>query len=146
MMTTAVSEAIHVGQVRIRFLLEGEETNGSLSMFEAEIPAGARVPAAHSHDRFDEVAYGLDGVCVWTIGGVRHEIGPGDSVFIPRGVPHRFDNEGDVTARQLAVATPGLMTADYFREIGEALNGGGPPDIAQIHEIMRRYGMTPVSS
>jgi hypothetical protein len=37
------------------------------------------------------------------------------------------------------------MTPDYFREIHEVLAStrGGPPDMAQVAEIMRRHGLTP---
>ena len=37
------TEIIRVGQIEIRFLLEGKDTNGQLAMFEFTVPAGARV-------------------------------------------------------------------------------------------------------
>jgi hypothetical protein len=46
-------EIIRVGQIEIRFLLEGTETNGQLAMFEFTIPARAKVPLPHSHERYD---------------------------------------------------------------------------------------------
>ena len=41
------TEHIRIGQLEIRFLLEGAATAGSLAMFEFDVPANARVPIAH---------------------------------------------------------------------------------------------------
>ena len=47
-------------------------------------------------------------------------------------------------AKFLAVASPGVTTPDYFREIHDVLasNPGGPPDRAKLAEVMRRHGLT----
>ena len=45
-----------MGELTIRFLVEGEQSGGSVAVFEAGVPAGARVPVAHSR----EVAAVLD--------------------------------------------------------------------------------------
>lgn len=56
---TNPSEEIKIGQLAIRFLLDGEASGGSVAMFEFDVPAGARVPIAHSHDAYEETIYGL---------------------------------------------------------------------------------------
>ena len=110
------------------------QTAGSLAVFEFDVAAGAKVPAAHSHDGYEETIYGLEGVLTWTIEGTPTDVGPGEVVFIPRGAVHRFDNAGDVDATALAIVTPGLLGADYFREIAAVVDAaaGGPPDLAAI--------------
>src|SRR5687767_5326902 len=85
-------EIIRAGQLEIRFLLDGDDTGGRISMFEFIVPAGAKVPAPHYHEHVDEVAYGLEGVLTFTVDGGAHEIGPGDRCFIPRGAVHHFVN------------------------------------------------------
>ena len=60
-MTVTTREEIRVGEMAIRFLLEGEERGGSLAVFEFDVPTGAKVAAAHSHDGYDETVYGLEG-------------------------------------------------------------------------------------
>ena len=47
-MATGTPEEIRVGRVAIRFLVEGEQSGGSVAVFEFDVPAGARVPVAHS--------------------------------------------------------------------------------------------------
>ena len=145
-MTTSTREEIRVGELAIRFLIEGDESTGSVAVFEFDVPAGAKVAAAHSHDGYEETIYGLEGVLTWTIEGVATEVGPGEALCIPRGAIHHFDNTGDGDAKQLAIVTPGVLGPDYFREVGAILDAaaGGPPDLAAIGEVMRRHGLTPV--
>ena len=119
---STTSEEIRIGQMAIRFLLEGEESGGSVAVFEFEVPAAGRVPAAHSHDAFDETIYGLEGALSWTIAGTRTEVvGPGEVLFIPRGVVHRFDNDHGVDAKMLAVVSPGILGPGYFRDMASVL-------------------------
>jgi quercetin dioxygenase-like cupin family protein len=143
-MATMTNDEIKVGELAIRFLLEGEQSAGSVAVFEFDVPAGAKVAAAHSHDGYEETIYGLEGVLTWTIEGTATEVGPGEAVFIPRGAVHHFDNTGDVDARALAIVTPGVLGPDYFREIAAVLDAAaGPPDLAAIAAVMRRHGITP---
>jgi quercetin dioxygenase-like cupin family protein len=139
-------EEIRVGQLAIRFLLEGKASGGSVAMFEFDVPAGAKVPIAHSHDAYEESIYGLDGVLTWTVDGRQIEVRPGEVLCIPRGAVHRFDNRHETAAKMLAIVTPGILGPDYFREIADVAKAaaGGPPDPAAIAQVMRRHGLTPV--
>ena len=114
-------------------------------MFEFDVPAGARVPVAHSHDGYEETIYGLAGVLTWTVEGTPTDVGPGETLVIPRGAVHHFDNTGEVDAAALGIVTPGILGPDYFRDVAAVLAAaaGGPPDLAAIAEVMRRHGLTP---
>ena len=144
-MATRTGEEIKVGPMAIRFLIDGEESGGSVAVFEFDVPAGAKVAAAHSHDRYEETIYGLEGVLTWTIEGTPTDVGPGEALYIPRGAVHHFDNTRDVDAKALAIVTPGILGPDFFREVAAILDAtaGGPPDLAAIGEVMRRHGLTP---
>ena len=141
-MSTKTQEEIRIGPLAIRFLVEGEASGGTVAVFEFDVPAGANLPAAHSHDGYEETIYGLEGVLTWTIEGTAVEVGPGEVVCIPRGAVHRFDNDGDADARALAIVSPGILGPDYFREVA-AVAAGGPPDPAELAAVMRRHGLTP---
>jgi quercetin dioxygenase-like cupin family protein len=144
-MTTALKETINVGPVGIRFLVEEDDSGGSVTVFECMVPAHAKVPAPHSHDGFEETIYGLRGTSVWTVDGREHEIGPGEAVCIRRGAVHGFENRGEADATCLAIASPGVFGPAYFKEMSEVLaaSAGGPPDLAAVGEVMRRHGLTP---
>ena len=135
---------IQVGAVSIDFLVDADDSGGSVTMFECTVPASAKVPMPHSHDGFEETIYGLEGVCTWTIDGEAREVRPGESVCIPRGRVHGFENRGSVDVKFLAIATPGVFGPAYFHDVAQVIGGGGPPDPAAIAAVMRRHGLTPV--
>jgi quercetin dioxygenase-like cupin family protein len=139
-------ETIRLGPLVIRFLVTGDDSRGSAAVFECTVPAGEKLRApAHSHDAYEETIYGLDGVLTWTVDGRAVDVGPGQALCIPRGAVHRFDNLGQEDARALMVASPALIGPEYFREVAAvmAAAAGGPPDVARVAEIYRRYGLTP---
>ncbi len=147
MIKSTPSEEIKIGQVAVRFLLEGGVSGGSVAVFEFDVPAGAKVPAAHSHDGYEETIYGLEGVLTWTVDGQKIDVGPGAVLCIPRGAVHRFDNVYSHDSKMLAMVTPGVLGPDYFRECAEIINAaaGGPPDLAALGAVMRRHGLTPAA-
>ena len=144
-MVNPSEETIRVGPIGIRFLLTGDDSNGSVSLFEFTVPAGHKLPApAHMNDAYEEVLYGVEGVLTWTVDGSPIEVGPGQALCIPRGAVHRFDNFGSEDVKQLVVITPAIMGPAYFREAAEVIGAaaGGPPDRAKMMEVFRRHGMT----
>jgi quercetin dioxygenase-like cupin family protein len=146
--STSTQEEIRIGSLAVRPRLEPDESAGSVAIHEFDVPAGAALPLAHSHDAYEETIYGLAGTVTFTIEGTQHEVGPGQAVCIPRGAVHSFANTGDVDATALAIVTPGVLGAAYFREVAAIVDAadGGPPDVAAIGEVMRRHGLTPASA
>ena len=146
-MTTTMREEIRIGQLAIRFLVEGRESGGSVALFEFDVPAGAKVPVAHSHDAYEETIYGLEGIMTWTVDGVATDVGPGDALLIPRGVVHRFDNQHDVDAKALGIVSPGVLGPEYFQDIAAVVDAaaGGPPNLAAMGAAMKRHGLTPAA-
>lgn len=144
-MSQATAETINVGALGVRFLVEGADSGGSVSVFECYVPANSKMPAPHSHDAFEETIYGLEGSTTWTVDGETIEVGAGEALCVSRGAIHSFANTGSTDATFLAIASPGVFGPAYFREIGEVLAAaaGGPPDLSAAMEVMRRHGLTP---
>ena len=143
--TNSSEGIIQIGPIEIRFLLTGDDSGGSASVFEFTVPAGQKLAApAHKNDAFEETLYGIKGILTWTVDGAPIEVGPGEALCIPRGAVHRFDNLGGEDAKQLAVITPAIMGPAYFRDAAQvfAAAAGGPPDWAKMIEVFRRHGMT----
>ena len=122
------------------------------AIFELDVPAGAKVPIAHSHDAYEETIYGIEGVITFTLEGRKIEIGPGDALCIPRhsvgsGPPLRQPPLRHT--KTLAIISPGILTPDYFREIATIAKAAAtsvpptPPDPKALAEVMRRHGLTP---
>ena len=93
-MSHATAETIAVGPFSVRFLLEGDDSGGSVSVFECHVPANCAMQAPHSHDGFEETIYGLEGATTWTIDGETTEVGVGEAVCVRRGAVHGFENRG----------------------------------------------------
>ncbi len=137
------TEIIKIGQTEVKFLLEGKNTNEQIAMFEFMVPAGAKVPLPHSHEKYDETIYGIEGTFTFTINGKATDINKGETVFIPRGAVHGFANHGSADAKALAVVTPALIGPAFFRESAEIVNAGGPPDIEKLKLVFAKYGLVP---
>lgn len=137
-----MNDIIQIGGLKLRFLQDKHTTNGSLDLFEMTVPPEGRMPVAHFHRDWEETVYGLSGVVTFIVAGERHPIGPGDTLFIPRGVVHGFENTSGADATCLLLLTPGVLGPDYFHELA-VLAAAGPPEPAQIRAIMERHGLIP---
>jgi 2-polyprenyl-6-methoxyphenol hydroxylase-like FAD-dependent oxidoreductase/quercetin dioxygenase-like cupin family protein len=133
---------IRMGGLEIRFLRAKDETAGSLDMFETTVQPKANMPVAHYHEAWDETVYGLSGVTTWRVDGRDIAVGPGQSIFIPRGVVHAFRNDTAAPATCLNVLTPGILGPAYFEAMA-ALVASGKPDPAATRSLMLRYGLVP---
>jgi hypothetical protein len=63
--TTGVNpseETIKIGPIGIRFLLTGDDANGSVSVFQVLVPVGQRLTApARKNDAYEEILQGIKG-------------------------------------------------------------------------------------
>lgn len=144
--TNPSEETIDLGFVTIRFLVTGDDSQGTVAMFELLVAAREKLmPPAHSHDAFEETVYGINGTLTWTVDGAPIEVRPGQALCIPRGAIHRFDNERDEPARALSVISPAVLSPAFFREMAEVTERAddGPPDRDRMIAVMRRHGLTP---
>ena len=132
---------IMVGQLSIRYLIDGTATGG-MGVFEMSVPPRATVPPPHSHTASEECVYVLEGALRYAVDDVARDLRPGDWMFTPRGSVHHFSNPHEEPARALIVLTPDIG-AQYFREVGAVVNAGSPPDRAKLLAVMSRYGLVP---
>ena len=138
-----MTEIIEFGSFQLRFLRDRHGTAGSLDMFELVLQPEGRMPVPHYHEAWEETVYGLAGTVSYTVEGEAHDVGPGESLFIPRGKVHGFSNRSGAVASCLCILTPGVLGPEYFRELAALLRSGNP-DPARAREIMLRYGLVPV--
>jgi hypothetical protein len=69
-------ETIRLGPLVVRFLVTGENSSGTVAIFEVVVPAAQRLTApAHSHERFEETVYGIEGILTWTVDGKLIDVG-----------------------------------------------------------------------
>ena len=134
-------DTIKLGQLGIKYLLDGA-AQGTLGVFELSVPPGSNVPPPHSHSFNEECVYVLAGTLRYSVGDVVRDLRPGDWMHTPKGSVHGFSNPFDETARALIIQTPDIG-AQYFYDVAEVINAGGPPDRARLQSVMARYGLVP---
>jgi quercetin dioxygenase-like cupin family protein len=123
---------LKIGQLEIRYLIDGTVTGAGMGVFELTVPVGARVPPAHSHRDNEEIVYVLDGVLRYTVDEET------------RGSVHAFSNPHAAPARALIMLTPDIGL-QYFRDVAEVAHAPGPPNHAKLLEVMTRYGLVPAA-
>jgi len=137
------TQSIKVGQLEIRYLLDGSRTGG-LGLFEMTVPAGAHVPPPHSHTDNEECVYVLEGVLRYAVDDVTRDLAPGEWMSTPRGAVHQFSNPGAGAARALVIMSPDIG-AQFFVDVAALAAAGGPPDRAKLALVMSRYGLVPAA-
>lgn len=131
-------ERLEFGEVTIAITATAEATGGALSVLE-ELPPLVDTPA-HVHANEDELFYVLEGEHVVRVGDDEKRLGPGDSLWAPRGVPHAQRRVVPGDGRMLIAFLPGGFEG-FFRELAAAERDGtlGPEAYAGASE---RFGIT----
>lgn len=74
-------------------------------------------PARHLHHEQDEWFMPLEGDFLIEVGGESKRLGPGDSLFAPRRIPHVWAFVGDGRGRILITFTPAGQMEAFFRSV-----------------------------
>ena len=106
-------------------------TGGASTLIESRTDGGA---PPHVHEREDEAMYVLEGRIVVHVGHEEHRVGDRGFVFMPRGVLHDWDVEGDQATVLIFAAPAGLER--FLAEFHAA------PDWPARDEVAQHYGLT----
>lgn len=122
----------------LTFKVRGEQTGGVLTALENVIAPGDG-PPLHTHANEDESWCVLEGRLRFKLGTELREAPQGSFVFVPRGVPHCFQNIGETPARILVEFTPSGME-EFFDRFAEL--PAGPVDPGVFARLGKDVGMT----
>jgi mannose-6-phosphate isomerase-like protein (cupin superfamily) len=135
----ADGKAGFLGSIGVRFMLDGEASDGGFALVEHPMSARALAAPLHKHTREDEYSYVLEGRMGALLGDDVLEAGPGDLVFKPRDEWHTFWNAGDDPCRILEIIAP----AGFERFFSELVDLGGVaqagPDV--LGGLCERYAL-----
>lgn len=120
----------------LTFKVRGEQTDGALTAFENVVAPGDG-PPLHTHSNEDESWYVLEGRLRFRLADERRDAPQGSFVFVPRGVPHCFQNVGETPARILVAFTPSGMEAFFDRFAAQ----DGPPRMEAFERATEGTGM-----
>lgn len=132
---------ISLYDVKFRYAIGAEETDGVLSMLEVTIPPRTLVKP-HIHSREDEFTLVLSGTVGARLGDeTTEEIAAGSWLAKPRDVPHAMWNVTEQPARILEVVAPGGLER-YFELIAPVLMEHGPDWTKRYSALAQEYGLT----
>ena len=103
---------VQVVSDHMALLLRGEDNENRFALLHC-VTAPRQGPPLHVHTREDETFHILRGTYEFSVGGNLTAVGPGDTVFGVRGVPHTYRNTGDTPAQMLLFVTPAGFE-DFF--------------------------------
>jgi quercetin dioxygenase-like cupin family protein len=135
-----------MGVYLLTWLAEGKDTGGQFSLAEVVIPKAGGEPPPHTHTREDEAYYILEGEFTFRIGGQNVEAGPGDYVWLPRGIEHGFELKTPEAKALISIFPAGLE--EFFKRLSEPAQSPTlppppeePPDFGGVAALMEEYGV-----
>jgi quercetin dioxygenase-like cupin family protein len=128
-----------LGSIGVRFMIDGEDSEGRFSLVEHPMSARALAAPIHRHAREDEYSYVVDGNIGALLGDTVVIGKPGDLIFKPRNQWHTFWNAGDEPARILEIISPAGFER-FFRELVD-LGGVVKAEPRMLMELCTRYAL-----
>ena len=130
---------------RVKWHLTSEETGGRLVRAEWWARPGGGVTFEHVHREAEERFEVLAGHMAAELDGRRVDLGPGERIALPAGIPHRWWNAGpDDLHFVLEIEPPGYFVETVETLFGLAREGSvkrdGSPDLLQLAVMARAFG------
>ena len=135
-------ERILVGPVPIQFKVLSKDTDGDLAAFVSANNVPGFGPPLHVHHSLDEFFCVLAGEFVFQVGAEQTRLHAGDTLLVPRHVPHAFDCVSAQPGKLLVAMQPAHRMEDFFRQLAQLLPGTGTLDLAAIEKLYQAHDST----
>lgn len=148
-MRDMISKTFVLAGVVMKRLLSGDETAGQFCLLENKSDGNTKTPI-HVHANDDETIYIIEGELTAVFDGEPRRVIAGESMFLPRGIPHQLMNMSGKPCRYILIGTPALFER-FLEQGGHELQPGetvGPPtpeEIERLREASPRFGITLLS-
>ncbi len=123
-----------LGFSKISFKTSSADTGGGMFIMEHDNLAKGG-PYRHLHPAQDEWLYAMGGEFRVEIGEQKLTLRPGDSVLMPRKVPHVWAQVSETPGKLLIAFTPAGKMEEFFRDFGKT--GKLPTDAS----VVSAYGL-----
>ena len=117
--------------------ISGSDTAGGLAIFEQTSLSKGRGTPLHIHDSQDEVFLVKEGAYMFKVGEDLYSLSAGESIFLPRKVPHAWTQTSE-TGKMTVVLQPAGHLEDFFVTMSRLNHEPSP---AEISEIFSTNGM-----
>jgi len=131
-----LGETHTLGFSKISFKTSSADTEGGLFIMEhSNLSKGG--PYRHVHPAQDEWLYAMNGEFRVEIGDQKLVLQPGDSVLMPRKVPHVWAQVGNTPGKLLIAFTPAGRMEDFFRDFGKTGKLPTEPEVVKAYGLER---------
>jgi quercetin dioxygenase-like cupin family protein len=128
-------EAYQLGNLRFAFKRD-EDPAASYTLVESVESPGAHV-ALHRHPAWQETFFVLEGSFIFEAAGERYNLGPGETLVVPRGAAHGFACISDKPGRLLTISSPAHVFEAFVAETSAA---NTDPQI-DVFAVFARHGL-----
>ena len=130
---------------RTIFLQTAADTGGAYLRMETFHPAGQPAEPEHVHPFQTSSCKVLSGRLHFRVAGTERLVSAGETIDIPRNVPHYFWNEDEIEARAVQEFHPALHSEDFFdtyfalARAGKLTDKGIPANLLHLAVLLREY-------
>ncbi|WP_242916696.1 cupin domain-containing protein [Pontibacter liquoris] len=111
--------------------VSGKDNNGALAIFEQTSLSPKRGTPLHLHHAQDEIFYVLEGAYQFQVGPDKHQLKTGDSIFLPRKVPHAWTQLSQ-SGKMTVIVQPAGKLENFFVTMANLTEEPSQERIAQI--------------
>jgi mannose-6-phosphate isomerase-like protein (cupin superfamily) len=126
---------------RFDLKVSAKDTGGALCIYDTVRHAKGG-PALHKHYGQDEWFYVVRGEFVVRVGDATLRVGPGESAFAPRQIPHAFAMVSEGEGQMLVLFQPAGSMEDFFHAMATTFGQGIPAgQEAAMRRLWADHGM-----
>ncbi len=116
-------------------VISRKDTGNAMSVFLFNGNGNAATPL-HVHFHQDEFFYVIDGQYRFVCGEMKSELHPGDTIFLPRNIPHQWLQLSE-NGKLLYAVNPAGTLEDMFKELNELK---APLTETELAKILAKHG------
>ena len=111
--------------------ISGSDTDGDLAIFEQTSLSQGKGTPLHIHHLQDEIFYVIEGEYYFQVGDEKFNLVKGESIFLPRKVPHAW-TQVSKTGKMTVIMQPAGKLEDFFVTVSKLDHEPTPTEMEKI--------------
>ncbi|MEP7144758.1 MAG: cupin domain-containing protein [Ferruginibacter sp.] len=111
--------------------ISGKDTDGDLAIFEQTSLSQGKGTPMHIHPLQDEIFYLLEGEYYFQVGEEKYRLHAGDSIFLPRKVPHAWTQVSE-KGKMAVILQPAGKLENFFLTVAALDHEPAKDEMAKI--------------
>ncbi|MCU0470469.1 MAG: cupin domain-containing protein [Arcicella sp.] len=113
--------------------ISGKDTNGQLSVFEY-VGTQKVGPSLHVHFEQDEIFTVIEGEYLFQVGDKKETLKAGDTIFLPRNIPHTWLQISDL-GKLIYFLQPAGKMEEFFMTMNQLQGRPSDEEMQKIHAV-----------